>query len=543
MAKVNSRYRPAGSYVSKDPTKRANSLANLKSSKRGRPKGSKNKKLKLDSLDIVEFARDVLGVSFAERPAQEVVLRSLYGLTLTAAQLDLHHQLTSPETVYVLGKGKSEGCWACGARGGKSFLTSIVALFESIVRADHWRQYLQPRETGYALIVATRLQQAEAVIQRNCSRLLEDSLVSYMLKSTWQAELELINGLRIASLPCNSTAGRGLPIFFLAFDELAHFRVEGVKADETVYSALRPRQAQFPGAKCLKISTPAAKQGLFWTEFSEGFAVPDRLTIQAPTRLLNPTIPQKFIDKEYARDPDNAAREFGAEFAETLAGFFGGCIEKLADCFQLAGDQPPNKSFRYFGGIDQSGLTGRDRFAFAVGHNVLSDGKPRTVIDVARSWDTTDDEQILGEIKALAGDYGVLRVSIDRYAGGWVEKALQKIGLVVEIRPPLPVVYSNLKSLILSGHLLLPDRRDLRDGLARTQAYYSKANNLTIGHERDQYGHGDLADAVATCVFLCAGAQSRQAGLAFPDFDEDGDETEPDGVWQECGTLSIAGWE
>ena len=121
-------YRPASTYTSRDPNKRARQLANLKYS-RVKLKKSKGKgKAKIQGLDIVEFATDILGVSFGERPAQEVVLRSLYGLPLSPEQLDIYRQLTSNEQEFEPGTEKTEGVWAVGARGGKSFLSSIVAL-------------------------------------------------------------------------------------------------------------------------------------------------------------------------------------------------------------------------------------------------------------------------------------------------------------------------------------------------------------------------------------------------------------------------------
>jgi len=503
---VSGGYRTRKSYLGKTPEARERQRANLKN-RHKKPLDpdapAPLSKADLMKSDIIELATEWLGVSFEDRPAQEVILRCLYGLPLSMEQVELYRKLTTNEDVFEPDIEKTEADLDIGARGGKSFMVSIIALFESIVKGDHWRQYLRKDETGYAIITATRQKQCEDIIQASCTNLLKNSPLDYYIEDDLTAELKLTNGLTIASMPCNSTAARGLPIFLLIFDEIAWYRVEGVRADYKIFNALNPRRAQFPGAKCLKITTPAGKQGLFWEEFDEGFKVPGRLTIKGNTRLVNPLIPQEFIDKEYKRDPDNARREFGANFAETVEGFFASCLDKLKECFQeLNEDVPPQRDYSYFGAIDQSGLSGRDRFAFAIAHQELR-GKftGKIVEDVLRTWDTKDSGLILEEIKQLCVVYKIHSVSIDRYASGWVTAALEKKGLEVTIREKLPVIYTNFKTLVISSRLVLPDYPNLRKGLQQTQAFYSKSNSLSIGHERTSAGHGDSADASVSAIF------------------------------------------
>jgi hypothetical protein len=496
-------YRSRKSYLGRTPQAREKQLANLKY-RWNKPVGilqdaDRWTKKKLQEANIIEFATDCLGISFAERPAQEVILRALYGLPLSDSQVEIYRKLTYNESVFEPDTDKSEAILVLGCRSGKSFLAAVIALYEATARGDKWRKYLGEGETGYAVITATRIQQASQILQATCLRLLQNSKIPFMLESPLQSELKLKNGLSIASYPCNSTAGRGLPIFLLIFDELAHFRIEGKDYDERIFSALNPRRAQFPGAKCLKISTPAGKQGLFWNEFSEGFKVPGRLTVQGSTSLVNPLISKDFIEAEYRRNPDSAACEFGAEFAEKVDAFFP--YDKLLECFVLDGDIPYDSRYRYFCGLDQSGLAGRDRFALSIAH---LDNDDRVFVDAIRAWETRDADLILSEIKEITGAYKIPTVSVDRYALGWVRQALEKVGLEVQVRELLPVIYSNLKSLVIAGRVTLPNNKPLRDALVRTQAFYGRSNQLSISHERDALGHADVADAVAAAVFACS---------------------------------------
>ena len=353
--------------------------------------------------------------------------------------------------------------------------------------------------------MATRELQARQIIQTNCLRMLRRSplLRKSILKST-ELEITLKNHIKIISGPCNSTALRGLPIVVLILDELAFYRIEGPKADEAIFNSLRPRQAQFTGNKLFMISTAGSKQGLFWQYFNEGFNIQDRLTCQAPTDFVNTLVPKEFLEKEKARDIDNYNREYEAIFAERMEAFFS--FDMLNECFVLPGDQKYISTFTYNLGIDASGLAGRDLFGLAISHRQ----GPKITIDYAKSFNTKNLDIIVNEIKELKKNYNLKIAVIDRFAKGFVRAFLVKLGLLVVIRPSLADIYVNAKSLAISGNLILPINKELRSGLLRTEAYYSKSNSLTIGHPRDSAGHSDLADAVITSVFQSSRITERE---------------------------------
>jgi len=462
--------------------------------RRGTPDGD------LEGMDILEFASGPLGLRL--HPAQRVVLASMYGLPLAGDDLALYGQLTGGLTEqHGAGHEALEAVLCLGARSGKSLLLSVIAIYECLARGHHWRRYLRKGEIGYCAIVATRLQQAQDIIGGNAARMVSESerLSGYLKCEPTLCKIEFRNGLTILSLPCNSTAGRGLPIFLLEFDELAHYYTEGVKADVDIYNSLSPRLAQFRGAKTVMGSTPAAKQGMFHSWFNEGFTVDGRATFQAPSTVMNPSLDPDYLARMKQRDPDNYSREFDAQFAERLSSYFK--TDDIESALVLAGDVPPVEGVHYCLGLDQSGLSGRDRFAACVSH-IGDDGI--VVADAVRSWDASDDS-VIGEVAALAKPYGIDVAICDQYASGWVASALAKAGLDCERRPGLPQVYSNLKSLMIAQRLKAPDNSELKDGLGSTVGYYGRNNSLSIGHPRTRDGHGDLADALATSAWAASG--------------------------------------
>jgi len=457
-------------------------------------------KKKLQDLNIIEFAtgQDWLNISFKKRPAQEVILRVIYGLPLSYDQLKIYRKITKNRKEFEALIEKEEAILVLGARSGKSLLASITALYEATRKK--WRKYLNRNESGYVEVISTRQKQSEQIIGANCLRLMENSnnLKDYVRDHT-QSELILKNNMRILSLPCNSTAGRGLPIFCLIFDEIGHFYIEGVKADETIFNALNPRRAQFPGSKLILISTPSAKQGLLWDFFDKGFKEHKRLTAQSDTLFMNPLVDKKFLEKEKKRDIDNYRREFLAQFAEKVEAFLS--YDLVVNSLKLAGDLPYKSEYQYFCGIDASGLAGRDKFSLAITH----EQENNIYIDKIRSWDLKDPDPIMRDIKELAGIYNFVKVSIDRYAKGWVKNALEKIDLEVNIRPSLAEIYVNIKSLMLGDRLFLPDNREIKKSFLNVQAFYGRNNALSIAHPRNVEGHSDEIDAISTAVFEITG--------------------------------------
>ncbi len=490
-------------YIYKSPESEAKAKSNLRQNKERKledikkeAKEFQSKRKKLKDLNIIEFATDpdYLGLSFKERKAQEVILRVIYGLPLNDDQLKIYRKLTKNKKEFESGEEKTEAVLNLGARSGKSLLASVIALYEGTRKK--WSKFLNKGESGYIVVVSTRQKQSEQIIGANCLRLMENSYnLRSLIKDSTQSELTLKNNMKIVSSPCTSLAYRGNPIICLIGDEIAHFYTEGPKADIEILNALNPRRVQFPGSKLILISTPAAKQGLFFNFFDEGFKVPGRFTAQAETVFMNPLVDKTFLEKEKARDIDNYNREFMAQFAEKVEAFLS--YELVENSLKLAGNLPYKEGYRYYAGIDASGLAGRDKFSLAISHKQGIN----VYIDKVISWNLKDPDPIMKDIKELAGLYHINRVSIDRYAKGWVLSALNKIGLFVNIRPSLAEIYVNIKSLMLGNRLFLPDNKAIKKAFLNTSAYYGRNNSLSISHERDSEGHSDEADAISTAVF------------------------------------------
>lgn len=491
-------------YYGKTPESRAMQLGNLKQySGKCKPKDpnapARPKIADLKKCDIIEFATEHLGLSFEDRPCQEVILRSQYGLDMDEAQLAIYAEITNGRD-YEPGQELDEGVWCLGRRSGKSWLIAIMALYEAICRENVHRKGVHKGQILYAILVCTKHQQAIEVVQSFCTQILLNSRLEYLVKEDNADKLLLTNKMCIQSFPASRGAIRGYKTFFLAFDEIAYFWSEGPRADKLVYESARPGTKDCPNSKIVMSSSPAGKEGIFWNFFDEGFNVEGRLTVQAATRIVNPvSMTQEELDAEYEFDEDFARREYGAVFAESVSGWFASCMPQLLRCFSEPDESIPYQSgIDYYCAIDQSGLAGKDRFALAISH--YDSRIDKTFLDVCEEWPLESLKYIITEIKSLCTTYHIGMLRADSYAEGYVRALLNEQGISMEKRARPEETYTNLKNLIRSDKIILPDRPSLKNGLIRAGRALSDRGTVSVLHKRDSTGHGDLADSAADAI-------------------------------------------
>jgi len=107
-------------------------------------------------------------------------------------------------------------------------------------------------------------------------------------------------------------------------DEIAFLQSEdSANPDSEILAALRPAMATQPNAILVCITSPYARRGETWKAYSRHFGKDDSpvLVIQAPTREMNPSVPQDVIDQAYEDDPASAAAEYNAEFRKDVESF------------------------------------------------------------------------------------------------------------------------------------------------------------------------------------------------------------------------------
>jgi hypothetical protein len=310
-------------------------------------------------LDILSAINDqnLLGgsikdpVSFAPWKA---LMAAAFGLELSDDQLALYRACTSRRVP------SGEACaylWlVIGRRGGKSFGMALMSCYLACFR--NWKQYLSPGEKAVVLLVAGDREQAK-ILHRYILGILSTQILSGMIETYTADSIELRGAVSVQVVTRSFRLVRGRSVCVAVLDELAFWRDDELSAnsDKAVLNAVRASMATFGGdAMVIAASSPYAKRGVLWDAHKKFYGKDDakNLVWVAPTRVMNPTVPQAFIDDEFERDPASASSEYNAEFRSDIAAFVD--IAVLEACtadgvFEL----PPISGTTYVAFVDPSG--------------------------------------------------------------------------------------------------------------------------------------------------------------------------------------------
>src|SRR6185312_5270091 len=133
-----------------------------------------------------------------------------------------------------------------------------------------------------------------------------------MIRRETSDVFELENDVVIEVGTASFKSVRGYTIVAALCDEIAFWPSDdAAQPDYEILDALRPGMATIPSAMLLCASSPYAKKGALYDAHKRHFGKDGDpvLVWKAPTRVMNPTVPQSLIDAEMERDASSAAAE------------------------------------------------------------------------------------------------------------------------------------------------------------------------------------------------------------------------------------------
>jgi hypothetical protein len=449
-------------------------------------------------LTIIDFVNDLNLLEGSELSlAQQTVLKAMYGLELSPAELDIFRRATGRE-IYEPTEHQ-EATVIVGRQGGKtSRIGALIAAYEAC--RDHG---LKRGERAYVLLIAPVTKQAQIGLGfiRNLfltSPLLKNKVVKFRMN-----EIELDNGVTIACYPCSQITIRGLRVVAAVLDEVGFWRDEVTAANpaEDVLNALRPAMATFTNHKLIKISTPYRKEGVLWRDYKER-AERDYLVWQLPSAEMNPTLSSSFLEKERQRDEESFRREYEAQFTDHIEGWIG--FETLEQCvINSCTVRPPVTDAIYAAAVDPAFKS--DDFALAIAHR-LPDGQ--IILDYTATWTGTREaplgyEWVCGEIARILKLYELNTVAGDQHCAAIIQQEFLKLGICYKemtfgagTRLDL---FGNLKHLLIQRKIQILDKPELLRQLRGLEEHKTNRGNIDV---RSAYGvKDDLAVAVALVAF------------------------------------------
>lgn len=427
-------------------------------------------------------------------------LAVMFGLPLDETELEIFQQCTGRTAPRP--QGHREATLCIGRRGGKSLIMALIAAYLACFR--DWSPYLVPGERGVVTIIAADKRQAQSIF-RYLKALLSIPLLANLIERETADVLELNNRVSIEVMTASFRTIRGRTVVAALCDELAFWRTdeESANPDSEIIGALKPSMATIPGAVLLKASSPYARRGVLWDDHRKHFGKDsDVLVWQAPTRTMNPSVPQSFIDDETEKDPANAAAEYGAQFRTDLEAFVS---REAVEAVTVEGriELPPYEGGQFVAWCDPSGGSS-DSMTLAIAHR---EGDI-AVLDAVREFRPPfSPEAVVAEIADLLKQYGVKMVFGDRYAGLWPRErfAVHGIGYKVS-EDSASEVYQAFLPMLNSGRCELLDLKKMRNQIISLERKVSRSGRDSISHPPGQ--HDDIACAVAGALVKPAGRTS-----------------------------------
>lgn len=273
------------------------------------------------SVSYVRFCRE-LGITL--EPGQLVTCKVAFDgvdpCDLQGWERELAVQIFGPVERFTAAQRRVFAA-ACGRRSGKTRLFTAIRLLQLGLTTD--LSMVAPGEAGYGIIVAPTKDQGKESLAYIRGAMQSAPPLAAALKAgidnTDRIEI-VVRGIRVAWLVVGANARgttlRGKTCFGASLEEAAFFRDEasGVVNDQDIFDALDP--SVVTGGQIMVPSSPWAMAGLLWNfyERNHGHAV-DAIAAKAATVLMrsDPEIHARAAEA-YARNPEKAKREFGAEF-------------------------------------------------------------------------------------------------------------------------------------------------------------------------------------------------------------------------------------
>ena len=448
----------------------------------------------LDAMtDPALFGNTFGGESFASWRA---LLSGFYGLPLDDDALAIWQEVT----------GRTEGpqeahdeLWlAVGRRGGKSHAAGFVATFEAAFK-DH-RDKLAAGEWATVLLLAADRPQARTLL-RYVRGLFGHPLLKPLVQRETSDGLELVNRCAIEIGTASHRSTRGYTLSAVICDEIAFWHSDGARPDAEIIAALRPALATL-GGKLVALSSPYARRGMLWTTYQAHYGRDSRVLVaQAPSRAMNPTLPQRVVDDAMRDDAARACAEYLAQFRSDIAALISPDLIESATR-QKPLELPPVRGVSYVAFADPAG-GGADEFTLAIGHR---DGD-RLVADLVRGLHGSPAE-IVREFSDLLKKYGIRRIEGDRYAGRWPRDEFLRWGVRYEVAElDRSGLYLELLAAMNSGRVQVPNCSKLARQLAGLERRTGRSGRDMIDHAPG--AHDDRANALAGLVTVLAGKRDR----------------------------------
>lgn len=423
--------------------------------------------------------------------AWRALLSGFYGLPLDDAELSLFTQLTNRKNAPT---APHEELWlVVGRRGGKTNTSALLAIYEAVF--NNHAEKLAPGEVATVMLIAADRKQARSAFRYISGLLNGNPMFQKLIVREDKESIELSNRCAIEVGTASFRSVRGYTVPCIIADEVAFWRSEdSANPDFEILNALRPAMATLNG-KLIALSSPYARRGALWDSYKRYFGKDSEILVaQAPSRTMNPALPEKVVEQAMQRDPSAAKAEYLAQFRTDVETFIS--RESLEACMVPKRlELKPIPQIKYTAFTDPSGGS-KDAWTLAIAHKE----DDVVVIDAVRAIKPPfSPAAVVEQYAALLKQYKIDEVTGDRYAGEFPRELFSKAGISYKISDrPRSDLYRDTLPLINSGRVELLDNTEILTQFTGLERRTSRSGKDSIDHAPG--AHDDLANAVAGAI-------------------------------------------
>lgn len=462
-------------------------------------------------ISFLKFCQ-LLGIQL--RPGQMVIAKVAFDKMspheLPPDEQSLAHKIFGPSVQDIPPSARSVVAAVCGARAGKTYVLGALRMLHLALTVDI--SHLANGEVGVAPLVAPNISLAKQPLRFVKGAVAQHARLKQMVLSETEESVVIDRGQgRKVAIEClaatrGGTSLRGRSLVGGLLDEAAFFRDESYQVNDVeLFKALSPRIV--PGGQLIIPSTPWAKSGLLYELYTQNFDRPTTcIAVKAATLLLRdePYI-HDIVNRERLRDPDNARREYDAEFMDsgTNAFFDSRAIDNSVD-ESLELGRAPTKGSQVIAACDLGFVSDSSALVIV---EVL--GGVYRVIDIIEKKPTEDNplkpSEVIREFAAIAKKHKAYGVMADNHYRETVREYLEEAGLPL-LRAPdgasgKSTSYTRAKTLFKEGRVRLPSHEKLCKQLRDVTFRPTSGGGVSVSSPRGPGGHGDIVSALVLALW------------------------------------------
>jgi hypothetical protein len=337
--------------------------------------------------------------------------------------------------------------------------------------------------------------------------------LAQLIVSRTQETLSLSNGIDVEVRAASFRRLRGLTCVMILADEAAFWSSDetSANADTDILAAARPSLATTNGPLII-ISSPYARKGEVWEIYRRHFGAKGDdliLVAQAASREMNPSLPERVVQRAIDRDPAAAAAEYMGQFRSDIEAFVS---REIAEAAVDEGffERVPIDGIFYRGFCDPSGGQS-DSMTMAISH---LEGRTLILDAVRERKAPFPPDDVVAEFCALLKTYRVAALRGDRYGGSWPAESFRRHG--IDYQPSDKTkneIYQAFLPELNSRNVRLLDNVRMISQLVALERRTSRGGRDIIDHSANGGAKDDLINSASGALLLVKPAAVQEINI------------------------------